>query len=252
MSFAQVGVPGCQEAKAAVGHRILLVEDQFELANQVGASLRAVGYQVIDAANGAQALERLKRQEPHLLLLDWMLPDMNGIEVLQQFRQRSLAPVMMMSGKANAMDRVLGLELGADDYLPKPFHLGELAARVRALLRRSEKIEASRRDDRQTSSQQLKHGPLVLNPLAREVGLNGETIHLTKTEFQLLQLLLKNPGRAFSRAYLLETLWEDVAAGCDRSVDNTVLKLRKKLAPWSQNLETVWGMGYRLKPASPA
>lgn len=227
--------------------RILVVEDQRDLGDQIGRTLTETGYQVIHVANGEEALRALDPHPPHLLILDWMLPDTDGIQILQHFRRRSMAPVLMISGQARAMDRVLGLELGADDYLAKPFSLAELNARVRALLRRAAQQQGQRSDDRQPKPQVLRHGPLQVDPFAHEVRLSDMAVNLTKTEFRLLQLLMQHPGRAFSRQYLLETLWTDVVAGCDRSVDNAILRLRKKLAPWSGHIETLWGVGYRLK-----
>lgn len=228
---------------------IFIVEDQSELAELLAQELVQNGFETTISERGDTALQHLRATPPDLLILDWMLPGLSGLEVLRQFRGFSSVPVLMVSAMASEMDRVLGLELGADDYMAKPFSMPELIAKVRALLRRTQLWQLSQEQDRQNQVDNFHHGNLVLHASSRQVTLRQRPIYLTKSEFELLYLLLKNPARAFSREYLLETLWPDVSSGCDRSVDNTVLKLRKKLKPWGENIETVWGIGYRLSPA---
>ena len=191
-------------------------------------------------------------RQPNLVILDWMLPKLDGLEVLRQVRQASAVPVLMLTARAEEADRVIGLEVGADDYLTKPFSLRELVARVHALLRRIEHVQAILAADRHGGTSPVACGPLRLDPAARLVTLDGIPLDLTRTEFDLLHLFLRNPGRAFSRSYLLDTVWgEDFVAG-DRSVDNAVLRLRKKLGRWGEAIETVWGVGYRLTPKESA
>jgi DNA-binding response OmpR family regulator len=182
------------------------------------------------------------------VLLDWMLPRMDGLDVLRHIRAGSPIPVLMLTARSEEADRVIGLELGADDYLVKPFGMRELVARVRALLRRAKAVEEIMEADRAPGDRAaLQYGPLQVDPLAHCASLGGEPVELTRTELRLLALLMRHPGRAFSRSYMLDMVWgEDFVAG-DRSVDNAVLRLRKKLADLGDALETVWGVGYRLR-----
>jgi DNA-binding response OmpR family regulator len=182
------------------------------------------------------------------VILDWMLPRLDGLEALRRLRQMSAVPVLMLTARSEEVDRVIGLEVGADDYLTKPFSLRELLARVRALLRRISHVDAIIEADRQRASALLTYGPLRLDPDGYRATLDGVDLDLTRTEFDLLHLLLRHPGRAFSRSYLLDAVWGASYIAGDRSVDNAVLRLRKKLASLEDSIETVWGVGYRLLP----
>jgi DNA-binding response OmpR family regulator len=226
---------------------ILLVEDALDLAKVIARELEAAGYRVLHAADGSAALQLHAGQQPDLVILDWMLPKLDGLEVLRQIRQSSAVPVLMLTARGEEADRVIGLEVGADDYLVKPFGMRELIARVRALLRRIERVQQILDDDRQVAGPPLSHGPLCVNPQTRQAHLDGECLELTRTEFDLLCLLLRNPGRVFSRTYLLDTVWGENYVAGDRSVDNAILRLRKKLGPVGDIIETVWGVGYRLQ-----
>jgi len=161
----------------------------------------------------------------------------------------------MLTARGEETDRVVGLELGADDYLTKPFSMRELLARIHALLRRIQHVQdvlAADRDAGQgAGAAPLVYGPLRLDPAAYRAALGGVPLDLTRTEFDLLRLLLRNPGRAFSRSYLLDTVWGAEYVAGDRSVDNVVLRLRRKLGPLEEAIETVWGVGYRLRPEPP-
>jgi DNA-binding response OmpR family regulator len=225
--------------------QILLVEDTLELATLISAELRAAGFEVQHCEQGEAALQLLKSQPCDLLILDWMLPDIAGIEVLRQLRSVSGLPVLMLTARDTELDRVLGLELGADDYLTKPFSMRELLARVRALLRRRSLIEQTLQADQSRNQGMLELGELRIDPQAHQASLGGRVIDLSRTEFALLYLLASNPGRVFSRAYLLDTLWNEQYVSGDRSVDNAVLRLRRKIDPFGEQLETVWGVGYR-------
>jgi DNA-binding response OmpR family regulator len=152
----------------------------------------------------------------------------------------------MLTARGEETDRVIGLELGADDYLTKPFSSRELVARVRALIRRSELVQQTLASDRTHASTILTRGPLRLDPVAHRVVLMEQRVELTPIEFALLELLMRHPGRAFSRAYLIDTIWGQSYVGGDRSVDNAMLRLRKKLGSIGDAIETVWGVGYRL------
>jgi DNA-binding response OmpR family regulator len=227
---------------------VLLVEDEYDLAQVIIRELEANGYRVLHASDGMTALRLHARENPALVVLDWMLPTLDGLAVLRQLRQKASTPVLMLTARGEEADRVVGLELGADDYLTKPFSMREFIARVHALLRRAELVQQILSADQQKTDGQLSHGPLHLDSEAHMATLEGEPLDLSPTEFALLHLLLRSPGRAFSRVYLLDTVWGETYVGGDRSVDNTVLRLRKKLGAVGEDIETVWGIGYRLRP----
>lgn len=226
---------------------ILLVEDTYDLAQVIKRELMANGFNVVHAGNGLTALHLHSKEQPALVVLDWMLPDVDGLEVLRRIRQTASTPVLMLTARGEEADRVIGLELGADDYMAKPFSMREFLARVRALLRRAEQVQQILQADQCGADAPLRHGTLYLDPQAHLVTVDDVEIDLSPTEFALLHLLMRSPGRAFSRTYLLDTLWGESYVGGDRSVDNTVLRLRKKLGPPGEDIETVWGIGYRLR-----
>jgi two-component system phosphate regulon response regulator PhoB len=226
---------------------VLLVEDEAKLAQVISQELEWHGYQVRHADDGLTALRLHEQQQIDLVILDWMIPTLDGLEVLRRLRQRSLVPVLMLTARAEESDRVIGLELGADDYLTKPFSMPELVARIRALLRRVERVQQIVSEDRAKTSQPLRYGDLVLDIDQHEVTVGGQAVELTRMEFDLLHLLVRNPGRVFSRAYLLETVWDESYIGGDRSVDNAIFRLRKKLGAVGDQIETAWGVGYRLR-----
>ncbi len=229
--------------------KILLVEDTPDLAHVVVRELEAAGYEVRHAVDGLSALRLYEKETPDLIILDWVLPRLDGLEVLRRIRQHSAVPVLMLTARSEETDRVVGLEVGADDYLTKPFSMRELIARVHALLRRVEQIQKMLQADRAEDETSIESSGLRLDPIGHLATLHGEPIDLSRTEFDLLHLLLRNPGRAFSRAYLLDTVWGETYVGGDRSVDNAMLRLRKKLGPIGDRIETVWGVGYRFKAA---
>ncbi len=227
---------------------ILLVEDAYDLAQVIIRELEASGYSVLHASDGLTALQLHAREQPKLVILDWLLPKLDGLEVLRRLRQAAPTPVLMLTARGEEADRVVGLELGADDYLTKPFSMRELVARVRALLRRAELVQQILKADSTAADGPLTRDLLYLDLQAHLATLDSQPLDLSPTEFSLLHLLLRSPGRAFSRAYLLDTVWGETYIGGDRSVDNTVLRLRKKLGPMGEAIETVWGIGYRLRP----
>ena len=238
----------CWEESEHTLTTILLVEDAYDLAQVIARELEANGYQVLLASDGWQALTLHASAQPGLVILDWMLPGLDGLEVLRRLRQSAPTPVLMLTARSEETDRVVGLELGADDYLTKPFSMRELLARVRAQLRRAELVQQMIQADQSNAEGPLSYNSLVLDPQAHRAMLDQKPLDLSPTEFALLQLLLRSPGRAFSRAYLLDTVWGETYIGGDRSVDNTVLRLRKKLGPLGEAIETVWGIGYRFQP----
>jgi len=222
---------------------ILVVEDEHELAALIRRQLEGAGHTALVAHDGQTALLIAAQARPDLLILDWMLPGLDGLTVMRRLRERSTVPVLMLTARDDEADRVLGLEVGADDYMTKPFSLRELMARVRAILRRVELL---------TRPSEEVAAPLVLDrlridPLARRVEANGELLELTVKEYDLLLLLARHPGRSFSRAYLLDQIWGADYEGGDRSVDTHIVRLRRKLGEVGERIATVWGVGYRFE-----
>ena len=224
---------------------ILLIEDTADLAAVIERELQASGFAVLRVGDGLQGLAAFQKHAPDLVILDWMLPGLDGLEVLRRLRQIAPTPVLMLTARDDEEDRVLGLEVGADDYLTKPFSMRELLARVRALFRRGELIEKTLQRDRSSEQSAINIGRLTIDPQAYRVTLDGGPIDLTRTELLLLHLLARNPGRAFSRDYLLDAVWGQNYVDGDRAVDNAILRLRKKLGAPGEAIETVWGIGYR-------
>lgn len=233
---------------------VVIVEDEREIANLIREALHEEGHTSETVADGHGALERLLgpgQLDPDLIVLDLMLPGVDGLEVCRRVRQTRITPILMLTAKSTELDRVLGLELGADDYLTKPFSIRGLQARVGAILRRVEMMEARSRVQ-ESRDQPVIDGALEVDPLSREVSINGRTVPLTAREFDLLYLLASNPGRAFSRDYLLDRLWGGDFAGYERTVDTHILRLRRKLSGQEQMEErivTLWGVGYKYVPA---
>jgi DNA-binding response OmpR family regulator len=225
---------------------ILLVEDETELANIILQELEQAGYQTFHAVDGDTALLLHEEKHPDLIILDWMLPGIDGLEVLRTIRKSSHVPILMLTAKSTEVDRVIGLEVGADDYLTKPFGMRELIARVRALLRRISTIHQIMEKDLDESGGAIEIGPLYVNPQTYSSTINGNPLELTRNEFKLLHLLVRHPGRVFSRSYLLDTIWGNDCVVVDRVVDNTILHLRQKLGVFGDQIKTVWGIGYKL------
>jgi DNA-binding response OmpR family regulator len=225
---------------------ILIVEDERNLCHLIRDNLQEQGYQVLHAFDGPSALTMAKDTVPDLVILDIMLPGIDGLEVCRRLRQGSIVPILMLTARAEEIDRVLGLELGADDYLTKPFSMRELKARVRALLRRVEMMQTTHL----SANQVVTTGGLYLDPTSYETRLDDQTIDLTPKEFALLYLLVRHPGRVFSRAYLLDEIWGYEAAAYDRTVDTHVYRLRQKLGAEgeiAQRIVAVRGIGYKFE-----
>jgi DNA-binding response OmpR family regulator len=222
---------------------ILVVEDEHELAALIQRQLDGEGHRALVAHDGSMALLLAAHAQPDLVILDWMLPGLDGLTVCRRLRERSIVPILMLTARAEEADRVLGLEVGADDYLTKPFSLRELMARVRAILRRADLL---RRAD-QVAEGPIRLGELAVDPLARRVEVGGVSIELTVKEYDLLLILARHPGRSFSRAYLLDQIWGQDYEGGDRTVDTHVVRLRRKLGAVGERIATVWGVGYRFE-----
>jgi two-component system alkaline phosphatase synthesis response regulator PhoP len=234
---------------------ILVVDDEERLRELLQGYLTQAGFRVLQAADGPQALELVRAHNPDLLVLDLMLPDLDGLEVCRQLRTFSDTYVLMLTARAEEIDRVVGLEVGADGYLTKPFSPRELVARVRAMLRRP-RGGGERGEPPPTLGQAeaLVLGSLQIDEVRHEATLDGVPLPLTTTEYDLLVALARHPGRAFTRAQLLEQVWGADYFGDDHVVDVHIANLRRKLSedPAQPRLiETIRGVGYRLK-TSPA
>jgi DNA-binding response OmpR family regulator len=222
--------------------KILLVEDEREIARMIQAYLGREGFRVEVAFDGEEGWIRFQELSPNLVILDLMLPRLHGLELARRIRAGSDVPIIMLTARAEEADRVAGLELGADDYVTKPFSLRELAARVRAVLRR---VEGKK------PGEVLEFGPLKINLAAREVTLAGRPVELTPTEFDLLSFFAQHPGRVFTRRELLEAIQERSYASLPRTIDSHVKNLRHKLEAdpaHPQFLLTVHGVGYKFHP----
>lgn len=224
---------------------ILIVEDEVALSDLVRSHLEKEGHAVEQAFDGRQALAAADRVRPDLVILDWMLPGLDGLAVCRELRRKHLMPILMLTARGDVADRVTGLQVGADDYLGKPFSIVELAARVASLLRRVALDVAAAGSD---SSQPIAFGTLVLDPVGHRATLAGSALDLSRREMDLLELLLQHPGRTFSREFLLERLWDSDFDGLDRAVDTQMVRLRRKLGDLGACIETVWGIGYRFRP----
>jgi DNA-binding response OmpR family regulator len=224
--------------------RILLVDDELSIIDFVSYNLQKLGHSVEAARDGSEALSKLQSTNPDLLILDIMLPGMDGYEVLKRVREKRTLPVLMLSSLDTTTDIVLGLELGADDYMTKPFSVRELQARVKALLRRSDPAPRDR---------PFTHGALVLDINARSCLWGGNELDLTQKEFDLLHYLMLNRGLALTRARILDAVWGYDSAGGDRTVDTHVKTLRAKLreAGAGDPIETLRGVGYRFTAEEP-
>jgi DNA-binding response OmpR family regulator len=224
---------------------VLVVEDEVDLNNLIRDQLVAAGYTVDQAFDGQTAVAAIEKSVPDLVLLDWMLPDLDGLAVCRRIRERHVVPVIMLTARTEEVDRILGLEVGADDYVTKPFSMRELLARVRANLRRVDLDSRPSPGAGEPASGPLRLGGLVVDPAAHTASVDGTALKLTPKEFQLLHLFAANPGRAFSREYLIERVWNGDFEGFDRAVDTHVTRLRRKLGRLGDQVQTVWGVGYR-------
>jgi len=233
----------------------MVVEDEVDMSNLIRDHLVAEGHEVEQAFDGRTALAVAQRRSPDLVILDWMLPDLDGLAVCRRLREEHLMPIIMLTARTEEVDRVLGLEVGADDYVAKPFSMRELLARARAALRRVA-LESQRGGATAGTGQPqvgagptpIVHGALRIDAGAHAATLAGEPLHLTPKEYDLLVLFATHPGRAFSRDFLLERIWDDDFEGFDRAVDTHIRRLRRKLGPLGDAIVTVWGVGYRFVP----
>jgi len=225
--------------------RVLVVDDEPIVSEVVERYLVREGFEVSVAHDGDSALERAREQAPDLVVLDLMLPKLDGLEVCRRLRAESSVAIIMLTAKGEESDRILGLGLGADDYLMKPFSPGELVGRVKAVLRRTSAPPSP------LEGEALRFGELRIIPRARKVELNGKAVELTAKEFDLLHFLAKNAGQVFTREQLLDQVWDYEYFGDTSTVTVHVRRLREKVEPDPMRprfVKTVWGVGYKLEP----
>jgi DNA-binding response OmpR family regulator len=242
-----MAVAGSNDQDGARGKpaRILLVDDEQPVQKLLSFPLEKEGYEVVPALDGQEALERFENERFDLVVLDIMLPKMDGLEVCRRMRAKSSVPIIMLTAKAEEIDKVLGLEIGADDYITKPFSMREFRSRVRAALRRA---EMSRLDG--GGDEPLDRGALHIDTAKRTTELNGEPVQLTYVEFEILSVLARHPGRVYTRDMLLDRIWGDSAYRDQRTIDVHIRHLREKLEQdprVPEYLLTVRGVGYRFK-----
>ena len=228
----------------AANYKILVVDDEEDIADLIKVNLEGEGYRVEICHNGLEVLSKVERYQPSLIILDLMLPGIGGMDLCKKIKEvYSHIPVIMVTAKTGETDVVLGLELGADDYIKKPFSIRELTARVRTALRRANLQEEL---DKMIS---ITHGKIHLNATAHKVYVNDTEIELTLIEYKILYLFMSNPGVAFSRDKLLDRIWGKDVFVTDRTVDVNIKRLRDKLLDEKEKLETIRGIGYRFREA---
>src|SRR6266567_3158576 len=221
------------------GRKILIIEDESDVADLLTLNLRKAGFRTSTAADGASGLQKARDDRPDFIILDLMLPKMSGLEIckiLKSDNAMSHTPILMLTARAEEIDRIVGLEFGADDYVTKPFSPREVVLRIRAIFRRGEKADES-----------LKAGPISIDPARHEVRINGKRVRLTSIEFKLLQKLMQRRGRVQDRDRLLNEVWGYESVIDTRTVDTHVRRLREKLGKAGDAIETVRGFGYRLR-----
>jgi DNA-binding response OmpR family regulator len=232
--------------------RILLVDDDHEIVRVLRAYLEQANFQVLTAYDGATAIHTIRHDRPDLVVLDLMLPDQDGWEITRHLRadaQWAALPIIMLTARIEDTDKIIGLELGADDYITKPFNAREVVARIRTVLRRTQSTATS------APARLLQIGELTLDLHRHELRIQEEAIDLTQTEFKLLQILMDNPGYAFTRIDLIEQALGYSYEGMERTLDSHIKNLRKKIEPDPKNptyLQTVYGVGYRFERIPPA
>ena len=227
-------------------YNILICDDQIDIVNALKIYLSAEGYRLFAAANGQQALELVKKEDIHLVLLDIMMPLMDGITATAKIREISNIPIILLTAKSETEDMVLGLNVGADDYITKPFVPVELLARVRSQLRRYAKL-GSRPPE---SEQELTVGNVTLNDTAKTAAVDDEPVSLTPIEYSILKLLMSNPGKVYSTKALYEAVWQEAALGSEGAVAVHIRHLREKIEIDPSNpryLKVVWGQGYKME-----
>lgn len=222
--------------------KILIVEDERKIADLLATYLKSEGYSVVLAYDGAAAIQLFESESPNLVLLDVMLPKMTGLQVCKTIRQKSDIPIIMLTARNDELDKLMGLELGADDYITKPFSLREVAARIRAV---------SRRWKRDLETEHLNFEQFDMDIGQRQFTVSGIPVQLTPTEFRMMEMFLRSPGRVYTRSQLLEGAMDETFEGYERSIDTHIRNLRRKLEKegGSEYIATVFGVGYKLEKA---
>ena len=226
-------------------YKILVCDDEKDIVSALRIYLTAEGYEVFEAFNGKEAIEVLQRQEIHLVLMDIMMPVLDGISAMVEIRKNSNVPVILLTAKSEDMDKVLGLNVGADDYITKPFNPVELQARVKSQLRRYMLLGGGN-----VKKDVLSIGGIELNDKTKEVTLDGEEVSLTRTEFDILKLLMEHPGQVFSPNQIYEHVWQDNPYGTENTVAVHIRHLREKIEynpAEPRFLKMVWGRGYKME-----
>ncbi len=224
--------------------KVLVIEDETEIRELMALHLLRQGYKVTEAASSEQGLQEILKQKFDLLVVDWMLPGLSGVDLIKQLRhEHPLLSILMVTAKAEPENIVVGLEAGADDYLQKPFAANIFVARIRALVRRSQALQAPP----EVSSENLRHLGLEINFRTYDVSLNGRPLHLTPSEFKLLGTMIGSAGRVMTRDQLIGEIQGEGINVVGRTIDTHVFGLRKKLEEWADNIETIRGIGYRVR-----
>ncbi|MDQ0901030.1 response regulator transcription factor [Paenibacillus sp. V4I7] len=229
-------------------YQVLVVDDDADIREAIEIYLKGEGIEVCKAQNGIEALRVLEEKEIHLIILDIMMPQMDGIQATFKIRESRNVPILMLSAKAEDTDKILGLNVGADDYLTKPFNPLELIARVKSQLRRYTTL--GHFGEEEPTSEELRVRGLVLNTVTKEVTVDGEDVRITPTEFKILELLMMNKGRVFSIDEIYEKVWKDPAWGADNTVAVHVRRIREKIEINPKDpkyLKVVWGIGYKME-----
>lgn len=237
---------------------VLIVEDDQDIAELIKVNMQDLGLKVTHCENGEEAVKQAIEFDFSVIILDLTLPGCSGLEVCRQVKEvKQEQAILMLTARSSEIDRVVGLELGADDYMAKPFSIRELQARVHALLRRVHLLEKSKQDDTEMQNSSLCHGQLMINQRTHEVVLRQKTLDLTATEFDLLRFMAQHPGQVFSRTQLLDKVWGYQYSGYEHTVNSHINRLRNKLIagqPQSNNkvlptiIQTVFGVGYKFSP----
>jgi DNA-binding response OmpR family regulator len=228
----------------AMAQKILVVDDEAKLREMIRVYLEQEGFRVIEAPNGREALFAARHEKPDLIVLDWMMPEMNGADFMRAHSKEASTPIIMLTARVEDHDKIIGLEIGADDYVTKPFNVRELTARIRAVLRRANKTP---------EADVLRAADIELDRLGATVKVGDRYVDLTKSEFELLAALMAVPGKVFSRLDLLDHMSGDAFEGYERTIDVHIRNLRAKIEPDTKNpryVETVYGMGYRFAKGS--
>ncbi|KMM37424.1 response regulator transcription factor [Guptibacillus hwajinpoensis] len=237
-----------------MSQKILVVDDELSILTLLQFNLEQAGYEVVTAENGAEALEVVTAENPKCIILDLMLPEMDGLEVCKELRQRHIhTPVLMLTAKDDEFDKVLGLELGADDYMTKPFSPREVVARVKAILRRVKQLEESKTASEMQEEEKIQVGQLAVYPNNYEAFFQGKIMEVTPKEFELLVYLVRHKGRVLTREQLLSAVWDYDFVGDTRIVDVHVSHLREKIEQNTRKpeyIKTIRGLGYKLEEPS--